>query len=119
MKYEYYFDNLKKLYAETQDQRMEIGKIKEFLLEAVDYAKQHKLDEASVLESWQIMDAISKDLKSWGHNDSHKYWDGTMLAAVKEMKDEISNVATDLMCTKEYKFMNRLCAFLIDDLDNT
>jgi hypothetical protein len=113
MKYEYYFDNLKKLYAETQDQRMEIGKIKEFLLEAVDYAQQHKLDEASVLESWQIMDAISKDLKSWGHNDSHKYWDGTMLAAVKELKDEIGKG------TKEYQFTSRLCAFLMDDLDST
>lgn len=113
MKYEYYFDNLRKLDAEAHDQSMEINKIKEFLLEAVDYAMQHKLDETPVLESWQIMDAISKDLKSWGRNDGHKYWDGTMLAAVKELKGDLGKG------TKEYQFTNRLCAFLIDDLDST
>lgn len=113
MKYEYYFDNLKKLDAESHVQSDDIYKIKEFILEAVNYVMQNNLYASPVLESWQIMDAIGKDLKAWGHNDSHKYWDGTMLVAVKELKDEIGKG------TKEYQFTSRLCAFLMDDLDNT
>jgi hypothetical protein len=110
MQYENYFDNLKKLDVEAHVQSGDIDKIKEFVLEAVDYVIQHKLYASPVLESWQIMSAISKDLKAWGHDDSHKYWDGTMLVAVKELKDEIGKG------TKEYQFTRRLCEFLIDEL---